>query len=59
LRIMSRDGITREKAEQRIAAQHDDAFFASHCDAVLTNNGDLDTLTAAVTACLRQKGLIA
>ena len=47
-RIMTRDGITREKAEQRIASQHDDAFFAAHCDVMLENNGDLDALSASV-----------
>ncbi|MBQ7300135.1 MAG: threonylcarbamoyl-AMP synthase [Clostridia bacterium] len=47
-RIMTRDGITREKALQRIASQHDDAFFAAHCDVMLENNGDLDALDAAV-----------
>ena len=52
-RILARDGITREKAEQRIAAQHDDAFFAAHCDALLENNGDLAALSAAVTALLQ------
>ena len=58
-RIMTRDGITREKAEQRIASQHDDAFFAAHCDALIENNGDLDTLASAVTAILHAKGYIA
>ncbi|MBE6658010.1 MAG: threonylcarbamoyl-AMP synthase [Ruminococcaceae bacterium] len=47
-RIMTRDGITREKAEQRIASQHDDAFFAAHCNTIIENNGDLDALDAAV-----------
>ena len=56
-RILARDGITREKAEQRIASQHDDAFFAAHCDAMIENNGALDRLTETVTALLRQKGL--
>ncbi len=53
-RIMTRDGITREKAEHRITAQHDDAFFSEHCDVLLSNNGDLDALAAAVTAQLVQ-----
>lgn len=48
-RIMTRDGITREKALQRIASQHDDAFFAAHCDTIIENNGDLDALDAAVS----------
>ena len=52
-RIMTRDGITREKALQRIASQHDDAFFAAHCNVMLENNGDLAALREDVTALLR------
>lgn len=58
-RILTRDGITREKAFQRIASQHDDAFFAAHCDLMIENNGDLAALTETVTDFLRQKGWIA
>ena len=58
-RILARDGITSEKAEQRIAAQHDDAFFAAHCGGMIENNGDREALWAAVTAILRDRGLIA
>ena len=39
-RILSRDPITEEQAEQRIRAQYSEAFFRSHADAVLENNGD-------------------
>ncbi len=39
-RIMQRDGLTREKAEARIQAQKDDAFYENHSDYVLTNTGD-------------------
>ena len=51
-RIITRDGITREKALQRIASQHDDAFFAANCDIIIENNGDLDALETAVQTIL-------
>ena len=57
-RILARDGITREKALQRIASQHNDGFFADHCDALLSNNGDFAALTETVTDLLHQKGLL-
>ena len=41
-RIMQRDGLTREKAEARIAAQKDDEFYRSHSHYVLVNEGDRD-----------------
>ena len=47
-RIIARDGITREKALQRIASQHDDVFFAAHCDLIIENNGDPDALKQSV-----------
>ncbi|MBQ5488558.1 MAG: threonylcarbamoyl-AMP synthase, partial [Clostridia bacterium] len=37
-RIMARDGLTRERAEARIAAQLPDVFFVSHCSGVLHND---------------------
>ena len=39
-RIMKRDGITREQAEQRLASQHDARFFRSRSDHCIENNGD-------------------
>ena len=47
-RIVTRDGIPEEAAQRRINAQHDDAFYLEHCDAVLTNNGDLRELEEQV-----------
>lgn len=41
-RIVRRDGIPRERALARIAAQHDDAFFMSHCTYVLRNPDGAD-----------------
>ena len=37
-RLMQRDGITEEYARSRIAAQHDEIWFRSHCMHVLENN---------------------
>ncbi len=38
-RIMAREGISRQYAMSRIAAQKDDAFFRENCDHTLENNG--------------------
>lgn len=37
-RIMTRDGLTREQARQRLDAQPSDDFFVSHCSGVLRND---------------------
>ncbi len=56
-RIMERDDLTRTQAEQRIASQHDDAFFAAHCHSLLENNGTLSDLVPRVEEILRIRGL--
>lgn len=38
-RIIARDGITMEQAEQRMNAQLDEEFFISHSDYVIINDG--------------------
>lgn len=38
-RLMARDGISRDYARSRIAAQHPPEWFASRCDYVLENTG--------------------
>ena len=38
-RIMARDGISRERAIQRVTAQQSDEFYARNCDEVLQNSG--------------------
>ena len=38
-RLLRRDGVTKEYARMRIAAQKSDEYFASRCDYVLKNNG--------------------
>ncbi len=57
-RIMERDGITRELAEGRIDAQHDDDFFRERCHVVLYNNGTKEDLQKAVTNTLSRWGLL-
>ena len=37
-RITARDGISREYAEKRVSAQHDDAYFREKCDIIIENN---------------------
>lgn len=49
-RIVERDGITAERAQQRIDAQPDDAFYLERCDHVIRNNGRISDLHAAVQA---------
>jgi len=39
LRISARDGITRERAEERVRAQKDDSFYIEASDYVLENDG--------------------
>ena len=38
-RIMARDGIDRERAQKRIAAQKEESYYRLRCDAVLENTG--------------------
>ncbi|MBQ6042023.1 MAG: aminopeptidase [Oscillospiraceae bacterium] len=49
-RILSRDGLTEQQAEQRINAQHTEAFFREHADIIIENNGGLAELEQAVDA---------
>ncbi len=52
-RIMKRDALSREKAEERIRAQKDDDFFRSRSDFVLENNGFPDALEEIVRGILK------
>ena len=58
LRLMARDGITEEYARSRIAAQHDDAWFAARCDYVLENSGSFDAFATKCVAFLRNIGIM-
>lgn len=39
-RILSRDGITEEMADMRIASGKNEEFFVSRCDYIIENNGN-------------------
>jgi dephospho-CoA kinase len=43
-RIMSRDGISYDAAEKRIASQMKDEILISKCDHVIYNNADIESL---------------
>ena len=47
-RIMERDQLTVEQAQQRMNAQHTEDFFRTHSDAVIENNGDPSELRAII-----------
>ena len=47
-RIIERDSLTAEQAEQRMNAQHSEEFFRAHSDAVIENNASAEMLAAAV-----------
>ena len=57
-RLMVRDGISREYAKKRIAAQHKESWFREHCDYVLENNGNLDAFATKCLAFLRELCII-
>ncbi len=47
-RIMDRDGLERNAAEERLNAQKSDEFFKKHCDVCIVNNGGEDELRRKV-----------
>ena len=56
-RIMQRDGISRENAEKRLAAQHDNGYFRAHCSAVIENDGTEQELEAQICQFLKDFGV--
>ena len=58
-RIMARDGISREYAEKRVAAQHDNSWFTARCTYTLENSGTPADCKAACLAFLCKLGIIA
>ena len=48
-RIMMRDNITKEQAQQRISAQLSDEFLIEHADYVIVNNGTAESLEKRVS----------
>ena len=57
-RLMQREGISEEYAKNRIAAQHDDAWFREKCDYTLTNNDSFDAFATKCVAFLQQLGIM-
>lgn len=47
-RITLRDGITYERALERLSAQRSEEFFKQNCDYIIENNGELVFLTKNV-----------
>ena len=43
-RITERDGITPERAAERLSAQRGSEFFKEHCDHIIENNGTVEEL---------------
>ena len=58
VRLMNREGISREYAQKRIAAQKSEAWFREKCDYVLENDGTLDAFATKCLAFLRQISII-
>ncbi len=52
-RICERDGISEERALERVRAQKDDGFYTEKSDIVLTNNGSAEELLAAAESSLK------
>ncbi len=48
-RIIARDRISREKAEDRLNAQHPEGFYTEHADIVINNSGSKDELRQRIT----------
>lgn len=57
-RLVLRDGISPAYAQKRIAAQHSDEWFRSHCDYVLENGGDPAAFAAKSLVFLKKIGII-
>lgn len=53
-RIMTRDGLTQEQAENRIRAQKEDDFYKNRCRFVIENNGDVASLHTALDTMLKE-----
>ena len=58
VRLMARDNISREYAENRIKAQHDEVWFRQHCDHVLENNGEIGAFATKCVAFLDTIGIM-
>ena len=57
-RLMARDGISREYAQKRIAAQHSDGWYREKCSYTLENCGELDAFATKCIAFLQRLGIM-
>ena len=57
-RLLARDGIGRDYARRRIAAQHSDEWFREKCDYCLENKGTQEDFQKTCLAFLRQTGIM-
>ncbi len=55
-RIALRDGLSPERALERLRAQPDDDFYRQRCDAVLQNDGSRDDFLKKVRICIQKYG---
>ena len=56
-RIMARDGISRENAVKRLAAQHGNDYFLKNCTAVIENTGSQAELETQICQFLKNFGV--
>ena len=57
-RLMARDNISESYARNRIAAQHDEAWFREKCGCVLENNGEIGAFATKCVAFLDTLGIM-
>ena len=56
-RVMTRDGLSEERARARLEASHTDEFFRERSDAVIINNGSVDSMESEVRRLLTLWGV--
>ena len=57
-RIMARDGITKDRAEARLAAQKTDDYYTSRSKYTIINNSDKEKIRDQIMSILKLEGLI-
>ena len=55
-RIMERDHLTREQAELRLRAQHDDSYYREHVSYILENKGSLEDFENTLICFIKKTG---
>lgn len=56
-RVMARDGLSEERAKARLEVAHTDDFFRERSDAVMINNGEVDSMESEVRRLLTLWGV--